>query len=80
MKLSQLVDGVVAKDDEIIITRNGRPAAVIMNNNEYESWKETHEIMADKELMKEIQKNLDAFQRGQVKKYSLDELFGPESL
>jgi hypothetical protein len=51
---------------------------MVMNNEAYESWIETEEILADKALIKEIERNLDAFQKGQVKSCSLDELFGPE--
>lgn len=40
--------------DEYIITVNGKPAAVIMSAQEYESWKETNEILADSKLMKSI--------------------------
>lgn len=76
MKLSALVEGVVAKDDEIIITRNGKPAAVIMSAEEYEGWKETQEIKANPELMRQIQEGLKAFQKGKGRKYySVDDIF-----
>ncbi len=80
IKLSKLVRGVVLKDDEIIITRNGRPAAVIINAEEYEGWKETQEIKKDPELMQEIREGLKRLERsGKSKKYTIDELFGPEA-
>lgn len=80
IKFSQLVDDVVRRDDEIIITRNGRPAAVLINVEEYESWRETQEIKANPELMREIQEGLKAIQKGQAKRYhSLEELFGPDA-
>lgn len=76
MKLSALVEGVVAKDDEIIITRNGKAAAVILSADEYEGWKETQEIKANPELMRQIQEGLKALQKGKCRKfYSVDELF-----
>lgn len=78
MKLSQLVVAVASKDDEIIITRNGKPAAVLMNVAEYESWSETQEIKRDPELMRQIRKGLKALQEGKGRKYhSLDTLFKP---
>lgn len=40
--------------DEYIITVKGKPAAVIMSAQEYESWKETNAILADVGLMKAI--------------------------
>ena len=40
--------------DEYVITVNGSPAAVLMSANEYDSWKETNDILADQGLVKEI--------------------------
>ena len=79
IKLSQLVAEVIRREDEIIITRNGKPAAVLMSAEEYESWRETQEIKKDPELMREIREGLKQFEKGQVKRYDynhLDELFG----
>ncbi|PIQ82032.1 MAG: prevent-host-death protein [Candidatus Omnitrophica bacterium CG11_big_fil_rev_8_21_14_0_20_64_10] len=77
IKLSQLVDGILKREDEIIITRNGKPAAVLFSAEEYESWKETQEILANPELMREIRESLKEIQQGKTKAYTLDELFGP---
>ncbi|MGH8674965.1 MAG: type II toxin-antitoxin system Phd/YefM family antitoxin [Burkholderiales bacterium] len=38
-KLSGLVEQVSAFDEEVIITKNGRPAAVLVSADEFESWK-----------------------------------------
>lgn len=53
-ELTTLVNNAKNKLSEYIITVNGIPAAVIMSHAEFESWKETNEILADKELMKAI--------------------------
>lgn len=50
--LTNLVDRAKRLLDEYVITVNGKPAAVIMSAAEYDSRKETDEILADKELMK----------------------------
>ena len=42
MKLSSLVDAVQATDEEVLITRNGSPAAVLVSPDEFESLKETN--------------------------------------
>ena len=34
---SQLIDQVVKRDEQILITRNGRPAAVLASADEYDS-------------------------------------------
>lgn len=53
-KLPTLIDRANKMLDEYIVTVNGKPAAVIMSAREYEGWKETNEILADKRLMKAI--------------------------
>lgn len=53
-ELTSLVDNVNKKLEEYVITVNGTPAAVLISAAEYESWKETSEIMSDPELMKAI--------------------------
>ena len=75
-KLSGLIDDVERRDEEIVITRNGRPAAVLVSPDEYESWKETLAIRADRDLMREIKTGLAAFKARKARLYTLDELFG----
>jgi len=72
-KLSRLVDQVAKTDDPIVITRNGRPAAVLVSPDEYHSWRETQAIRSDRELMAEIRRGLRALKRG-GKIYTLEEL------
>jgi antitoxin YefM len=40
MKLSELVDAVSGTDDVVMITKHGRPAAVLISADEYERWAE----------------------------------------
>ena len=37
MKLSALVDSVSATEQEVVITKNGRPVAVLVSPDEFES-------------------------------------------
>jgi len=74
MKLSELVDRVHSTDEEVVITKNGRPAAVLVSPEEFESWKETIEILASGDLMEEIRRGLTALRKGS-KIYTLEELF-----
>ncbi len=53
-ELTSLVDNAKRKLTEYVITVNGTPAAVLISAAEYESWKETNEILADPGLMKAI--------------------------
>ena len=73
-KLSRLIDQVAKLDEQIVITRNGRPAAVLVSPDEYEGWRETQAIRSDQELMAEIRRGLRALKRG-GKIYTLEELF-----
>jgi antitoxin YefM len=75
MKLSGLIDTVNATDEEIVITKNGRPAAVLVSPEEFESLKETVAVRLDSALMKEIKKGLKALKMRGAKLYTLDELF-----
>ncbi|HJQ97201.1 MAG TPA: type II toxin-antitoxin system Phd/YefM family antitoxin [Candidatus Polarisedimenticolaceae bacterium] len=71
--LSRLVDRVVETDEEIVITRNGRPAAVLVSPDEYEGWKETQAVRSDPELMDEIRRGMRGLKR-RARIYTLEEL------
>lgn len=75
MKLSGLVESLQKTDEEIMITKNGKPAAVLISPEEFESWRETISIQSDKELMEEIKQGLKELKKGRAKLYSLEELF-----
>lgn len=75
MKLSGLVEAVSTIDEEVIITKNGRPAAVLISPDEFESWKETLAVRSDSSLMKEIKTGLAALRKKKAKLYTLEELF-----
>lgn len=62
--LTTLVDKASKQLNEYIITVNGSPAAVLMSVAEYESWKETMEIMSDSGLMKAIRKGEKEIEQG----------------
>ena len=74
-KLSGLLDSVEDRDEEIVITRNGRAAAVLVSPGDFESWKETLTIRSDSELLAEIRRGISALKRGKAKLYTLEELF-----
>jgi antitoxin YefM len=38
-RLPELVSGVAEREEEIVVTRNGKPAAVLVNYDEYERLK-----------------------------------------
>ncbi len=75
MKLSALIEAVKTTDEEVVITKNGRPAAVLVSPDEYESWRETMIIRSDADFMAEIKKGLSAIKRNKASIYTLAELF-----
>ena len=74
-RLSSLLDAVEGHDEEIVITRTGRAAAVLVSPEDFESWKETAAVRADADLVAEIRRGTSALRHGKAKLYTLDELF-----
>ena len=74
-KLSGLVDEVSRRDEEVVITKNGRPAAVLVSADEYESWQETLAVRSDAGLMRDIKRGLTVLKARKAKLYTLQELF-----
>lgn len=75
MKLSGLINTVNATDEKIVITKNGRPAAVLVSPEEFESLKETLAVRSDSTLMAEIKRGLRALKTKKAKMFTLEELF-----
>jgi prevent-host-death family protein len=75
MKLSGLVQSVIDTDEEIVITKNGAPAAVLISPDEFESLKETNVVRYDAGLVEEIRKGLRSLKEKEARLYTLDELF-----
>lgn len=74
MKLSELIERVQSTDAEIVITKNGRPAAVLVSPDEFDGWRETITIQSDADMMAEIRKGLSAL-KTKPRVYTLEELF-----
>jgi prevent-host-death family protein len=53
-RLSEVVDGVEARHDRVVLTRNGRPAAVLISPDDLESLEETLAILSDPEALRAI--------------------------
>ena len=64
-ELATIVNNAQKKLDEYVITVKGIPAAVIISAAEYESWKETNEILADRKLVKDIKKAEKELEEGE---------------
>jgi antitoxin YefM len=75
MKLSGLVEVVQSTDEEIVITKNGKPAAVLVSPDEFDSWRETNAVRSDSALMDEIRSGLKELGEKKTRLYTLEELF-----
>ncbi|HBS25953.1 MAG TPA: type II toxin-antitoxin system Phd/YefM family antitoxin [Gammaproteobacteria bacterium] len=75
MKLSALIENIRATDEEIIITKNGYPAAVLISPEEFDGWRETIAIQNDAQLLAEIKQGLAELKTKQTNLYTLEELF-----
>lgn len=74
-RLPELVAGVQEREEEIIVTRNGRAAAVLLNVDEYDRLKATLEVLSDPDLMAQIRRSDKYFASG-GKGLSFEEVFG----
>jgi prevent-host-death family protein len=52
--LSEIVDRVEREHDRVVLTRNGRPAAVIMSPADLEALEDTLELLSDPSAMADI--------------------------
>lgn len=63
-KLPKIMDRLSKYFDRCIITRRGKPEAVILSEEDYESLLETLEILSDQKLMKSIKKAQEDLRKG----------------
>jgi antitoxin YefM len=63
--LSELVDRVEGQHDRVIVTRNGRPAAVLISSDDLEELEETLAILSDPALMAQVHESEDALAQGE---------------
>jgi antitoxin YefM len=74
-RLPELVAGVDEREEEVVVTKNGRPAAILINVREYERLKETLDVLGDPALMKQIRQS-EAFYASGKKGLSYEDVFG----
>jgi prevent-host-death family protein len=55
-RLSEIIDGVEERHDRVVLTRHGRPAAVILSPDDLESLEETLDILSDATALQEIRR------------------------
>jgi antitoxin YefM len=63
-KFSEMVDRVEFTHDRIVVTRNGRPAAVLISPDDLASLEDTLELLSDPDAMRELTDARNAAEEG----------------
>lgn len=71
-RLTELLDEVQTRHEHVVITRKGRPAAVVVSPEEWEALEETIEILQDDELLAALRESEEDVEAGRL--FSLDEV------
>jgi antitoxin YefM len=70
--LSKLLSDVADRRDHVLVTRNGRPAAVLVPIDEYDALEETAEVLSDPDALAALEAGLGELERGET--ITLDDL------
>ena len=73
--LSELVSQVEARDEQVVVTRKGKPAAVLLSYSEYARLREILDVLSDPLMMRQISTSRRYFARG-GKGRSFEDVFG----
>lgn len=80
VQLSKIVSEVSSRDEQVTITKNGRPAAIVVSPDEFESWQATIEILRDPDFAASVRRGIRDLDEGRViEEPELRELFGVPS-
>lgn len=64
-RFSEVVDRVERQQDRVIVTRNGKPAAVLISPDDLESLEETLAVMTDRSIATQIRDSQKAAAAGE---------------
>ena len=63
-QISAIVDKVGRLSERVVVTKNGRPKAVVMGADEFESWVETLELLSNPKAVKALKQGLKEAKTG----------------
>jgi prevent-host-death family protein len=69
-RLTELLDEVGERHEHVVITRNGRPAAVVLSAEEYDAIAETLEVLQDSATLEALRESEADVKAGRL--FSLD--------
>ena len=73
-RLPELVTGVAEREEEIVVTRNGRPTAMLVSYEDYRRQRDTLDILSNPDMMRQIRQSR-RFYAKHVKGLSFEEVF-----
>lgn len=73
-RFSAIVERVDRLSERYVVTKNGVPKAVVMSADEFESWMETLELLANPKAVKALDQGLKEAKAGKFR--SFEEAFG----
>jgi antitoxin YefM len=64
--LSEIVDRVEQQHDRVVLTRNGRPAAILVSPDDLAALEDTLDLLSDPSALKEINQGRQEIAQGHV--------------
>lgn len=71
-RLTELLDDVEARHEHVVITRKGRPAAVVVSPEEWDAIEETLEVLQDEQTLADLRESAKDVKAGRM--FSLDDV------
>lgn len=71
-RLTELLDDVEARHEHVVITRKGRPAAVVVSPEEWDAIEETLDALQDEQTLVDLRESAKDVKAGRL--FSLDEI------
>ncbi|MBU4312267.1 MAG: type II toxin-antitoxin system Phd/YefM family antitoxin [Candidatus Omnitrophica bacterium] len=75
--LANIIKDTKTHYERYVVSKRGKPEAVLMSMDDYEGWLETLEIMSDKEAMEDIRQAEKEFKEG--KAIDFEEVYGKKT-
>lgn len=73
-RLSEVVDQVEREHDRVVITRHGKPAAVVISTDDLDSLEETLKVVSRPRLITQVRDSLAELAAGEAELLSKDDV------
>lgn len=72
-RLSEVIERLEREHGRVVITKHGRPAAVVLSIEDLESLEETLDVLGDPALLRSVAKAVREIARGEARTMTRDE-------